>query len=190
MGDMTCKPWLSWTVLLLTACASSSQRTARDESSGMAFKSSLGVLLEHRAELSLTAEQMDRFEKMDFTLREKNLPLQQQLESLRAQRAKNSRPWHGGYQGSGSHDVYGGKGGDMTGPPEAAQEKRVRRERLARIDSTLRAMQDNDSQAYVQAEQVLTEAQRPLARELFSREREQLLKQLEGMHHQMRKEDY
>ena len=185
------KPWMLCAALLLAACArSSTSRAARSDAPGVSFKTSPTLLLEHRAELALTPAQVDRLEKLEFSLQEKNRPLQVKLDTLRTQRQKNSTPWHGGYQGGGSHDVYGGKGGDMTGPPEAAREKQVRRERLSRIDATLRAMQDNDSQAYVEAEGALTEAQRPRARELFSQEREGLLKQLETMHHQLRKEDY
>jgi len=78
----------------------------------------------------------------------------------------------------------------MAAPPEATHEKLKRRERLERIESTLREMQDNDSQAYVEAEKLLDDTQKPRAREFFSREREKLLKQFEAMHYQLRKEEY
>jgi hypothetical protein len=187
---MTWKMLLLWVSLSLAACArsTSSQRAGGD--SGMAFKSSLAVLLDHRAELALTPEQVDRFEKMDFTLHEKNIVLQQQLEALQAQSKKDNRPWHGGYMGGGTHDVYGGKGGSTSGPPDAERERLVRRERLERIESTLRQMQDNDTQAYMEAEKVLSDAQKPRARELFSQEREKLLEQLEAIHYRQRKGDY
>jgi hypothetical protein len=194
MGTMTRKMMLLLCVsLALAACARStaSRRAEEDAASGMAFRSSLSVLLEHRAELALTPEQVDRFEKMDFALHEKNVPLQYELEALEAARKKdNGKAWHGGYMGGGTHDVYGGKGGSMSGPPEADREKLKRRERLELIESKLRQMQDNDSEAYLRAESVLTDAQKPRARELFSQEREKLLKQFEAMHYRIRKGDY
>lgn len=192
MERMTRKMLLLCVCLSLAACARStaSQRGAGAEASGMAFKSSLAVLLEHRAELALTPEQVDRFEKMDFALHEKNISLQYELEALQEQLKKENKPWHGGYMGAGAHDLNGGKGGTMSGPPEVDQLKLQRRQRLELIESKLRQMQDNDSEAYIQAEKVLTEAQRPRARELFSQERDTLLEQFEAMHFKIRKGDY
>ena len=188
---MTLKPWMPWLLVLsLAACGHKMSRHRGGDLPEVSFKSSLTVLLEHRAELALTPEQVDRFEKMEFTLHEKNLPLQMKLDELRAQDQKDVRASHGGYMGGGAHDVHGGKGGDLGAPPDAVAEKHQRRERLERTESAVREMQDNDSDAYVRAEQVLTEAQRPAAREFFSREREGLLKQLEIMHTRLRKEDY
>jgi hypothetical protein len=190
MGGMTRKMLLLGVSLALAACARSTSSQRADEAPARAFKTSLAVLLEHRAELALTAEQVDRFEKMDFTLHEKNIGLQYQLETLRAQSKKDSRPWHGGYMGGGTHDAHGGKGGSTSGPPDAEKERLVRRERLERIESTLRQMQDNDTASYMEAEKVLSDAQKLRARELFSQERETLLEQLEALHFRLRKGDY
>ena len=189
MGGMTRKMLLLWVSLALAACARSTSSQRVGEAPGTAFKSSLSVLLEHRAELALTAEQVDRFEKMDFTLHEKNIGLQHQLEALQAQSKKDNRPWHGGYMGGGTHDAHGGKG-TTNGPPDADKERFVRRERLERIESTLRQMQDNDTRSYMEAEKVLSDAQKPRARELFSQERGKLLKQLEAIHYKQRKGEY
>ncbi|WNG36422.1 hypothetical protein F0U61_24155 [Archangium violaceum] len=190
MTLMIRKMFLLCMCLALAACAGSSASQRGDAAPGLAFKSSLAVLLENRAELALTPEQVDRFEKMDFTLHEKNIVLQHELEALQAQQKKGNRPWHGGYMGGGQHDLHGGKGGSTSAPPEEDQARLQRRERLERIESTLRQMQDNDSEAYVQAETLLTDAQKPRARELFSLEREKLLKQFKAMHFQIRKGDY
>jgi hypothetical protein len=189
MERMTRTMLLLWVPLALAACARSTASQREGEAPAMAFKSSLAVLLEHRAELALTAEQVDRFEKLEFSLHEKNIGLQQQLDVLQAQSKKDSRPWHGGYMGGGTHDAHGGKG-SSTGPPDAEQARLVRRERLERIDSTLRQMQDNDTLSYMEAEKVLSDAQKPRARELFSQERAKLLKQLEALHYRLRKGDY
>ena len=185
-------PW-SWCLVVLALAACGHSRASRQrggELPEVSFKSSLAVLLEHRGELALTPEQVDGFEKMDFSLREKNPPLRLRLEELRAQDQKDVRSSHGGYQGKGAHDVHGGKGGDLGAPPDAVAERHLRRERLEHTLSTVREMQDNDSEAYRHAEQSLTDAQRPRAREVFSQEREGLLKQLEAMHLRLRKEDY
>ena len=190
MGGMTRKMLLLWVSLALAACTRSPSSQRVGEAPGTAFKSSLSVLLEHRAELALTAEQVDRFEKLDFALHEKNIGLQHQLEALQVQSKKDNRPWHGGYMGGGTHDAHGGKGTTTNGPPDADKERLVRRERLERIESTLRQMQDNDTQSYMEAEKVLSDAQKPRARELFSQERGKLLKQLEALHYKQRKGEY
>ncbi|WNG57311.1 hypothetical protein F0U59_22975 [Archangium gephyra] len=91
--------------------------------------------------------------------------------------------------GGGTHDAHGGKG-SSSGPPDAEQARLVRRDRLERIGSTLREMQDNDTLSYMEAEKGLSDAQKPRARELFTQEREKLLKQLEALHFQLRKGDY
>jgi hypothetical protein len=182
---MTRKLLLLWLSLSLAACA----RSTRPDEAGKAFKSSLVVLLDHRSELTLTPEQVDRFEKLDFVLHEKNLPLQFKLESLRPKKGSVARP--GGYLGGGTHDLHGGKGGAVTDPadPEVAR-KAARRQQLEETQSTLREMQDNDSKAYLEAEKSLSEEQKPRARALVSQEREKLLKQLEAIHDRLRRGDY
>ncbi len=184
---MTRKLLLLLLSLALAACA----RSTRPDEAGKAFKSSLVVLLDHRGELALTAEQVDRFEKLDFALHEKNLPLQFKLESLRPKKGSTVRSGSGGYMGGGSHDLHGGKGGVMTDPanPEVAQ-REARRLQLEETKATLREMQDNDSKAYLEAEKSLSEEQKPRARALVTQEREKLLKQLEAIHHRLRRGDY
>jgi hypothetical protein len=182
---MTRKLLLLVLSLSLSACA----RSTRPDDAGKPFKSSLVVLLDHRGELALTPEQVDRLEKLDFVLHEKNLPLQFKLESLRPKKGSRSSP--GGYMGGGFHDLHGGKGGVVNDPanPEVARKAAVRRQ-LEELQATLREMQDNDSKAYLEAEKSLSEEQKPRARVLVSQEREKLLKQLEVIHHRLRRGDY
>jgi hypothetical protein len=183
---MTRKLLLLWVSLSLVACA----RSTRPGGDGaLDFKSSLVVLLEHRDELALSPEQVERFEQMDFSLQERNRLPRQRLEALRAQSAKSSK---GDYQGGGTHDIYGGKGSGMgaASTREEAQRMAVRRERFEQTQAALRELQDNDSQAYLEAEKLLREEQRPRARELFSKEREKLLKQLEAMNIRKRRGEY
>lgn len=175
---MTRKWLLLCLSLSLVACARSAR--PKGPEAMMDFKSSLVVLLEHREELALSPEQVERFEQMDFSLQERNRPPRQRIEALHAQNAKTStKPSTGGYMGGGTHDIYGGKGTSTT--PEDMQRMAVRRERFEQMEAAFREIQLNDSQAYVEAEKLLREEQKPRARELFSREREKLLEQLEAM---------
>ncbi len=184
---MTRKWLLLCLSLSLVACARSARPKGPEDM--MDFKSSLVVLLEHREELALGPEQVERFEQMDFSLQERNRLPRQRIEALHAQNAKtSSRPSTGGYMGGGTHDIYGGKGTSMT--PEDMQRMAVRRERFEQMEALLREMQLNDSQAYVEAEKLLREEQKPRARELFSREREKLLEQLQAMSVRKRRGEY
>lgn len=55
------------------------------------------------------------------------------------------------------------------------------RERFEQMKATLDEMEANDNGAYEEAEKVLTEQQKPRARELVSQQREDLLKRREAM---------
>jgi hypothetical protein len=184
---MTRKWLLLCLSLSLVACARSARPKGPEDI--MDFKSSLVVLLEHREELALSPQQVERFEQMDFSLQERNRLPRQRIEALHAQNAKTStRPSTGGYMGGGTHDIYGGKGTATT--PEDLQRLEVRRTRFEQMEALLREMQLNDSQAYVEAEKLLSEEQKPRAREFFSQEREKLLKQLEAMNVRKRRGEY
>ncbi len=54
------------------------------------------------------------------------------------------------------------------------------------MKATLEEMEANDNAAYEAAEKVLTEQQKPRARELVSQQREEQLKQREAMRERMR----
>jgi hypothetical protein len=53
-------------------------------------------------------------------------------------------------------------------------------ERFEQVKATLDEMEANDNSAYEEAEKVLTEQQKPRARELVSQQREELLKRREA----------
>jgi hypothetical protein len=186
---MTRKWLLLCLSLSLVACARTRSTRPTGPEAMMDFKSSLLVLLEHREELALSPEQVERFEQMDFSLQERNRLPRQRIEALHAQNAKTStKPSTGGYMGGGTHDIYGGKGTSTT--PEDMQRMEVRRVRFEQMEAALREMQLNDSQAYVEAEKLLREEQKPRAREFFSREREKLLEQLKAMSVRKRRGEY
>jgi hypothetical protein len=188
---MTRKLLLLCVSLSLVACARSTASQREGAPVSMELKSSLAVLLDHRDELGLDATQAKRFEELDITLHEQNVLLQQRLDALRAQNKAAEKSWHGGYKGGGTHDVYGGKGGSSTAPGEAEDaQRRARSQRLEQMQSTLREMQDNDTRAYLEAEKVLRDEQKPRARELFSQEREKLFKRVEAMILQVRRKGF
>ncbi|WP_199243002.1 hypothetical protein [Vitiosangium sp. GDMCC 1.1324] len=205
-------PLWMWLTLSLAACAqsSSSERATEDAPRGPpVIKSSLAVMLEHREELNLTAEQVAWMEKREQQLQEENAPLQKKLEQLRPQRGEGGRPSGGGHRGGmggGMGGMGGGRmggggmggsmgggmmgggrmGGGMGGPGgEGGPNREAMHERMAQARSTMREMQDNDTRAYNEAETQLTDAQKPRARELISQEREKLFRQHEAMRQQM-----
>jgi hypothetical protein len=62
-----------------------------------------------------------------------------------------------------------------------APEDSERGSRRKQVEQLLQQMEDNDTQAYLEAEKLLTEQQQPRARELVSQQREEQLKAREQM---------
>ncbi|WP_224365271.1 hypothetical protein [Hyalangium versicolor] len=83
----------------------------------------------------------------------------------------------GGRRGGmgGGHMGGGGRGGRGGGPDREAMQ-----EHFAQMKATLDEMEANDNSAYEEAEKVLTEQQKPRARELVSQQREEMLKRREA----------
>lgn len=108
------------------------------------LRSPVTRILEKRAELKLTAEQVTRLEKIDATLREQNKPLQEQMQR-QMQQVRGERP-----QGE---------------PTEAQREAmRKRREQMRPVMEKMRA---NQQAAMQQVQQVLTGAQKEQVRSLM-----------------------
>jgi hypothetical protein len=80
----------------------------------------------------------------------------------------------GGRMGGGGRGGHGGSDSDAG------------HERFAQLKATIDEMEANDNAAYEEAEKVLTEQQKPRARELVSQQREEELKQREAMRERMR----
>lgn len=87
----------------------------------------------------------------------------------------------GGRWGGMGGGHMGGRGGRGGGSDSDGSH-----ERYAQLRATIEEMEANDNAAYEEAEKVLTEQQKPRARELVSQQREEQLKQREAMRERMR----
>jgi hypothetical protein len=127
-------------------------------------RSSLDVLLRHRAELNLTAAQVERLEGLDGRLERETAGARDALAALRASRAR--KPAAGGFgMGRGGGDLSGGgrHGGGGGARPAAGPSPAEQR------DALLEQLDDADTRAFFEAhDQVLTAAQRPAAEQLAS----------------------
>jgi hypothetical protein len=135
-------------------------------------------VLEHAEELQLTQDQHEKLESIDYALTLKN---NETREKARAQAAQPGEPTSktetpmGDTRGGGSMSGMGGgfgRGGRGMGSGGARRSASpsASAQRQALYDK----LDDNDTAAFFEAEQSLTEAQKPRARELASKYREQL----------------
>jgi hypothetical protein len=124
----------------------------------------VSAVLERRFDLDLSLEQVEKLERIDARLAEQNAALReapQPPEEMPGGRARGV-------------DVPRGRFGRGMGrgPPSAA-----RGHDSARAD-------ENDTAAYLEAEQVLTETQRPAARDIATRYREERFDLRQGIRRQ------
>lgn len=103
--------------------------------------SPVAALLEHRAELKLTAQQVARLEAIQRDLEQKNEPFRRQLEAARPQRGE--RP---------------------DGPP-SEEERAAMRARREQLRPQMEQVRANHRAAMEQVRSVLTEEQRETARQ-------------------------
>ncbi|RKH30134.1 hypothetical protein D7Y13_39215 [Corallococcus praedator] len=116
-------------------------------------KSPVQLLLEHRQDLALSDTQAAGLERIQAALEVKNAPLMQSLEAL-----KPARP--------------PGDGTRPQGPPPASgtQEDATRRANREQAHGLFDQLRTNVTQAYQEAEQLLTDAQKTQARTLLQAE--------------------
>ncbi|RYZ39481.1 MAG: hypothetical protein EOO71_20010 [Myxococcaceae bacterium] len=116
-------------------------------------KSQVQMLLEHRQDLALTDSQVSGLERIQTALETKNAPLKQSLEALRPPRPP-------------------GDGTRPQGPPpdRGTQEDATHRASREKAQGYFEELRTNDTQAYQEAEQLLTEAQKTQARALIQAE--------------------
>jgi len=120
-------------------------------------RSSLAAILAHREELALTAAQVEALSRRDDALAKEDEALRARL-AARSSSGSTSRPPPSGMGGR-----HGRRGGQQ------------RTQATTHGPDALGQLDDNDTRAYLEAEeQVLTEAQRPAAREIASAYREAL----------------
>jgi hypothetical protein len=147
-------------------------------------RSSIAAVVKRRAELGLTDQQVGEMERLDQQREAENAALSAALESKRkqAQAAGASGPLSSG-SGAGGRGLRGGgmggggmRGGGrgMRGGPGPAGDKGNDRQ-----PSLEDRFDENDTKAYLDAENVLEDAQKERAREIASDYREQLFQRRE-----------
>ncbi|HEX8272912.1 MAG TPA: Spy/CpxP family protein refolding chaperone [Longimicrobiaceae bacterium] len=104
--------------------------------------SPVAALLEHRAELKLTADQVSRLETIQRDLEQKNAPLRRQLEAARPQRPE----------------------GERQAPP-TEQERQAMRARMEQLRPQMEQLRTNQRAAMEQVRSVLTDEQEQAARQ-------------------------
>jgi hypothetical protein len=153
-------------------------------------RSSIAAVVLHRAEIGLTDEQVSEMEELDQKRETENAAVREEMgkKSQQAQAAPSSNSGAGsrsaasqGMQGSGmgggmrGGGMHGGRMGGRSAAPGAGSGKEANR--AAALEDRL---DENDTKAYLDAENVLTEAQKARAREVASDYREQLYEQRES----------
>jgi hypothetical protein len=125
-------------------------------------RSSIAAILAHRQELALTSDQLDVLGQRDDALAKEDAPLRARLAAGTSSSTLQSSPTPSAGMGGGRH------GGGHHGGQHPQQSTGHAPDPLTQID-------DNDTRAYLEIEEkVLTEAQRPRAREIASAYREAL----------------
>jgi len=120
-------------------------------------RSSIAAVLLHRDELGLTAAQVDALQQRDDALAREQAAIRKRLASGPDPRSASPSP-----SGSPGHGRHRGS------PPPPSQ---------TRPPDLLTRLDDDDTRAYLDAEQLLTEQQRPRAQEIASAYREALYDQ-------------
>lgn len=150
-------------------------------------RSSIAAVVLRRAEIGLTDEQVSEMEELDQKRETENAAVREEMgkKSQQGQAAPSSAGSRSagsqGMQGSGmgggmrGGGMHGGRMGGQSAAPGAGSGKEA--DRAAALEDRL---DENDTKAYLDAENVLTEAQRPRAREVASDYREQLYEQRES----------
>jgi len=151
--------------LFSTACASSPQRPAAGATppEPPLPRSSIAAVLQHKGELQLSEEQVRRLQDLNDQLERQNAALRQEADKKKAggQPPSNAlQPVMGGRSrgGMGGHATGGKRGAPSNASGPMSAEER---------------MDDNDTNAYLEAEKVFSESQRPRALEIASRFREE-----------------
>jgi hypothetical protein len=192
---MSPRPVVQWLMMavLAGACASSTQAERPvGPPPKVLFQSPLALLLEHHSELALTTEQLIQLDQRELALQEKNRPLRERLREARGpgpQRGEGPPPGGGMGGGRGGRGgMGGGRGGrggmggmgSMGGGPRRSDPPGGE-DALRQQEAVLRELEDNESAAYNEAEQLLDEKQKARARELVSQQREERMRVRESM---------
>ena len=190
---------LAWTVRLaacsvlllapaLAACAHEKPSAPVDVASLPPLpRSSIAAVVQQRAKLGLTDDEVRDLEEIDQAREKANAAFtdevaQKQKATQAASTSAGSSPPAGGGQGGGmggggmrGGGMRGGGMGGRRGPPQGASEAAN-----ATAPATIQdRLDENDTKAFLDAEQVLTEVHRDPAREIASDYRAQLYERRE-----------
>src|SRR5215813_685856 len=151
--------------LFSTACASSPQRPAAGATppEPPLPRSSISAVLQHKGELQLSEEQVRRLQDLNDQLERQNAALRQEADKKKAGGQPPSNALQPGMGGRSRGGMGGHATGGKRGAPSNANGPMSAEER----------MDDNDTNAYLEAEKVFSESQRPRALEIASRFREE-----------------
>ena len=149
---------------LALACATSQPKEVPTTSPQTPLpRSSIAAVLQHKDELQLTDDQVRRLQELDDQLEQQNAALRQAAEKRKSKDPSSSGGFGKGI-GGGSRGAMGGR--LMRGPRSSASDGSGPKSLEERMD-------DNDTNAYLEAEKVLTEQQRARATEIASKFRQE-----------------
>jgi hypothetical protein len=152
--------------LLTASCAANPKPSkSRSEPSPLP-RSSIAAVLEHRVELELTDDQVRHLQQLDEKLQQENAAIRKELGQGKQASGQPAPDGFGGGMGRRSRGGGGGRRSRGEGGGSSSDYPRPK--------SPMQLMDENDTRAYLEAEALLTETQRPQAREIASRFREQL----------------
>jgi hypothetical protein len=180
-------------LLSLAACASAPRPAGAPVPIRPLARSSIAAVLAHRGELELSDDQVRRMEDLADQLGRANEAIRATLKEARekqpsagARPGSAAEPGAGGMgSGRGGRGMRGGGGRDTgLGRPDFLSE-----ERASVFEKARQQMDDNDAKAFEDAAAALTAAQRPRAREIAERYREELYDWREATQRQGGRED-
>src|SRR5262249_27323315 len=149
---------------LALGCATSQPKEASTPSPQPPLpRSSIAAVLQHKDELQLTDDQARRLQELDDQLERQNAALRQEAEK-RKSKDPSSGSGFGRGMGGGSRAAMGGR--LMRGTRSSTSNG-------AGSQSLEERMDDNDTNAYLEAEKVLTETQRARATEIATKFRQE-----------------
>jgi hypothetical protein len=147
-------------------------------------RSSIAAVLEHRNELELEDDQVLRLQDMDESLEVNNAALRAQFLRDKPDAGGAGHPHlvHGDSSGSTGAGAgmggpgmggggMGGRGGRRGGDPSGYGDEQSE---AARYRHLLDQIDNNDTRAYLEAEELLTDAQKPRARAIATKYRADL----------------
>ena len=147
-------------------------------------RSSIGAVLAHRGELNLTDEQIQKLEEMDHQVQVANEAIRTEGNPTRRPPAEPRQQGSPGENRTasdpGSRSATGGPGRIGGGPGMGRGGGHRRGAMRAPAPEAIKhpeaqeRMDENDTKAYLDAEVLLSESQRPRAREIAEEYREQL----------------